>query len=235
MIHSAFANLVDNAAKYTPPEGSVQMRWWTDEQGGHFSVTDTGIGIAPRSHPAADRALLPGGYRPQPRDRRLRVWDWRSSSTCCSGMARSSRSRARKAAAAASPVTFRASGSKRAALSGRGHCDAGSRAKPAAPCVIFWSTDRIARGCTMEAADLTHHTSKRFNEDLERVRSKVLAMGGFVEEQLGRALTALVEGDSSLGRAVARTTTRSTAWRCRSTRSAAASSPPAHRRPAICA
>ena len=46
LIHSAFANLVDNAAKYTPAEGSLQMRWWTDEQGGHFSVVDTGIGIA---------------------------------------------------------------------------------------------------------------------------------------------------------------------------------------------
>jgi two-component system, OmpR family, phosphate regulon sensor histidine kinase PhoR len=46
LIHSAFANLVDNAAKYTPPEGSLQMRWWIDEQGGHFSVIDTGIGIA---------------------------------------------------------------------------------------------------------------------------------------------------------------------------------------------
>jgi two-component system, OmpR family, phosphate regulon sensor histidine kinase PhoR len=46
LIHSAFSNLVDNAAKYTPADGSVQMRWWTDEHGGHFSVTDTGIGIA---------------------------------------------------------------------------------------------------------------------------------------------------------------------------------------------
>src|SRR3984885_14415279 len=46
LIHSAFANLVDNAAKYTPAEGLVQMRWWTDDQGGHFSVVDTGIGIA---------------------------------------------------------------------------------------------------------------------------------------------------------------------------------------------
>jgi phosphate transport system protein len=55
----------------------------------------------------------------------------------------------------------------------------------------------------MEAADLSHHTSRRFNEDLERVRTKVLAMGGFVEEQLRRSLTALVEGDSSLGRTVA--------------------------------
>jgi phosphate transport system protein len=55
----------------------------------------------------------------------------------------------------------------------------------------------------MEAADLTHHTSRRFNEDLERVRAKVLAMGGFVEEQLSQALTALVQGDSALGQAVA--------------------------------
>jgi two-component system phosphate regulon sensor histidine kinase PhoR len=50
-IHSAFANLVDNAAKYTPQDGSVQIRWWTDDQGGHFSVTDTGIGIAPEHIP----------------------------------------------------------------------------------------------------------------------------------------------------------------------------------------
>jgi two-component system phosphate regulon sensor histidine kinase PhoR len=46
LIHSAFANLVDNAAKYTPPEGALHMRWWTDAKGGHFSVQDTGIGIA---------------------------------------------------------------------------------------------------------------------------------------------------------------------------------------------
>ncbi len=45
-IHSAFSNLVDNAAKYTPVEGSVAMRWWVDGSGAHFSVTDTGIGIS---------------------------------------------------------------------------------------------------------------------------------------------------------------------------------------------
>jgi two-component system phosphate regulon sensor histidine kinase PhoR len=44
-IHSAFFNLVDNAAKYTPAEGSIEMRWSVDEDGAHFSVTDTGIGI----------------------------------------------------------------------------------------------------------------------------------------------------------------------------------------------
>jgi two-component system phosphate regulon sensor histidine kinase PhoR len=48
-IHSAFSNLVDNAAKYTPPEGSIEMRWWVDDEGAHFSVTDTGMGI-PAEH-----------------------------------------------------------------------------------------------------------------------------------------------------------------------------------------
>jgi phosphate transport system protein len=54
----------------------------------------------------------------------------------------------------------------------------------------------------MDTADLGHHISRRFNEDLERVRSKVLTMGGFVEQQLQKAVTALVEGDSALGESV---------------------------------
>jgi two-component system phosphate regulon sensor histidine kinase PhoR len=49
MVQSAFSNLVDNAAKYTPPEGSMQIRWWTDAEGAHFSVRDTGPGI-PAEH-----------------------------------------------------------------------------------------------------------------------------------------------------------------------------------------
>src|SRR6202522_3070720 len=55
----------------------------------------------------------------------------------------------------------------------------------------------------METADLSHHISRRFNEDLERVRSKVLGMGGFVEQQLHKAITALIERDSTLGESVA--------------------------------
>jgi phosphate transport system protein len=55
----------------------------------------------------------------------------------------------------------------------------------------------------METADLSHHISRRFNEDLERVRTRVLAMGGLVEELLTKALNALIEGDSSLGESVA--------------------------------
>ena len=55
----------------------------------------------------------------------------------------------------------------------------------------------------METADLTHHISRRFNEDLEKVRNQVLQMGGFVEQQLHKAILALVEGDSRLGESVA--------------------------------
>ncbi|MBV9696200.1 MAG: phosphate regulon sensor histidine kinase PhoR [Gammaproteobacteria bacterium] len=50
-IHSAFSNLVDNAAKYTPPEGSIEIRWWSDDEGGHFAVSDTGMGIPPEHIP----------------------------------------------------------------------------------------------------------------------------------------------------------------------------------------
>ena len=35
LIHSAFWNLVDNAAKYTPSGGTITLRWWTDDDGGH--------------------------------------------------------------------------------------------------------------------------------------------------------------------------------------------------------
>jgi phosphate transport system protein len=55
----------------------------------------------------------------------------------------------------------------------------------------------------METSDLSHHISRRFNEDLERVRTKALAMGGFVEEQMQRAVDALVEGNPTLGQEVA--------------------------------
>ncbi|MEY2854498.1 MAG: hypothetical protein RL030_1630 [Pseudomonadota bacterium] len=55
----------------------------------------------------------------------------------------------------------------------------------------------------METADLSHHISRRFNEDLERVRTQVLSMGGVVEAQLAKSLQALTEGDSALGDSVA--------------------------------
>lgn len=44
-LHSAFSNLVYNAARYTPQDGNISIRWWVDQDGGHFSVSDDGIGI----------------------------------------------------------------------------------------------------------------------------------------------------------------------------------------------
>jgi phosphate transport system protein len=55
----------------------------------------------------------------------------------------------------------------------------------------------------MEASDLTGHISKRFNKDIEELRSSVLSMGGLVETQLQQAIVAIVSGDSELGLQVA--------------------------------
>lgn len=45
-LHSIFHNLVNNAIKYTPADGRVEVRYWTDATGAHVAVQDTGIGIA---------------------------------------------------------------------------------------------------------------------------------------------------------------------------------------------
>jgi phosphate transport system protein len=55
----------------------------------------------------------------------------------------------------------------------------------------------------METADLSHHISRRYNDELDRLRTSVLSMGGLVEVQLQKAVTAVIEGDSALGEAVA--------------------------------
>lgn len=46
------------------------------------------------------------------------------------------------------------------------------------------------------------HTSKQFDTDLESVRSKVLQMGGIVEQQISKAIEALDTGDLPLINAV---------------------------------
>ncbi len=48
-LESAFTNLLVNGMKYTPAEGTVRMRWWSDAEGAYFSVVDSGIGI-PAEH-----------------------------------------------------------------------------------------------------------------------------------------------------------------------------------------
>jgi len=46
-IQSAFSNLVDNAAKYTPASGRIRLSWRLDEDGSaRFTVEDTGPGVA---------------------------------------------------------------------------------------------------------------------------------------------------------------------------------------------
>ena len=45
-IQSVVSNLVSNAARYTPIDGKITIRWWTDDDGAYLSVADTGKGIA---------------------------------------------------------------------------------------------------------------------------------------------------------------------------------------------
>ena len=54
----------------------------------------------------------------------------------------------------------------------------------------------------MENLNLGQHISQQFNEELEDVRSKVLQMGGIVEDQLSQSVRALVEGDIETAAAV---------------------------------
>ncbi len=54
----------------------------------------------------------------------------------------------------------------------------------------------------MSDLNLGQHISQQFNAELEDVRNKVLQMGGIVEEQLGKAILALVKGDTGLAEEV---------------------------------
>ena len=48
----------------------------------------------------------------------------------------------------------------------------------------------------METSDLKHHYSQQFNAELEEIRSRMLAMGGLVENQLEVAIKALRRGET---------------------------------------
>jgi two-component system phosphate regulon sensor histidine kinase PhoR len=50
-LRSAFSNLIFNAVKHTPLRAKVDIRWYADKAGAHFTVTDTGEGIAARHIP----------------------------------------------------------------------------------------------------------------------------------------------------------------------------------------
>jgi len=48
-IRSAFSNLIFNAVRYTPDHGAITISWFKDDEGAHFFVRDTGMGI-PAQH-----------------------------------------------------------------------------------------------------------------------------------------------------------------------------------------
>jgi two-component system phosphate regulon sensor histidine kinase PhoR len=50
-LRSAFSNLIHNAVHYTPANGVIRVRWYSDYEGAHLVVTDTGVGVAAHDIP----------------------------------------------------------------------------------------------------------------------------------------------------------------------------------------
>ena len=55
----------------------------------------------------------------------------------------------------------------------------------------------------MENLHIDQHISRKYNQELEDLRNKVMIMGGMVEKQCKDGLEALIKGDSSLAETVA--------------------------------
>jgi len=56
----------------------------------------------------------------------------------------------------------------------------------------------------MDIEGIGHHISRQYNEELEDIRSKVMAMGGLVEQQLSNAVIALEESKQDVAETVIR-------------------------------
>jgi phosphate transport system protein len=54
----------------------------------------------------------------------------------------------------------------------------------------------------MTEPQITGHISKRFDQELEDIRNKVMSMGGMVENQVANGIRSLIESDSDLARKV---------------------------------
>ncbi len=48
-LHSIFSNLINNAVRFTPADGRIEVSWCSGDDGAVFAVSDTGIGI-PEEH-----------------------------------------------------------------------------------------------------------------------------------------------------------------------------------------
>jgi two-component system phosphate regulon sensor histidine kinase PhoR len=44
-LQSAFSNILVNAARYSEPNGDIDIHWWVDAKGAHLSIRDKGPGI----------------------------------------------------------------------------------------------------------------------------------------------------------------------------------------------
>ena len=84
-LHSIVSNLLSNAVKYTPPQGEIELRWWTDAEGGHIAVRDTGVGIAPEHIPRLTERFYRVDSGPLARPRRLGSRTGDRASMRCSG------------------------------------------------------------------------------------------------------------------------------------------------------
>jgi phosphate transport system protein len=57
----------------------------------------------------------------------------------------------------------------------------------------------------MDKLHLDQHISRQFNEDLEEIKAEIMQMGGLVEEQVEKAVTALEQANSEMAETVLET------------------------------
>ena len=50
-IYIIVSNIIFNAARYTPNNGVIEIKWFDNKQGAHFQVKDNGIGISEENLP----------------------------------------------------------------------------------------------------------------------------------------------------------------------------------------
>ena len=65
----------------------------------------------------------------------------------------------------------------------------------------------------MENLNHNKHISGQFNAELEHIRTEMMTMGGLVEEQLSKAITAMHNRDEDRRVRLSLVTSRSTSWK----------------------
>ena len=127
---------------------------------------------------AGYRAFLPRRRRPRTAEWRYRSWP--VDSQICAAQARCG------------------SGDPQPAWSGQ-QLHLSLSPGPARAVLIVSAVVPTLRSKAMESESFSHHISRRFNAELEHLRSEVLHMGGLVEQHLDTAVEAITSGDSEMG------------------------------------